>query len=88
MAGAALLAVWIVARYTSFGPRSLFWAAVNLVVAILLLRLAPVELDAIKATSLPAVGYVQVFAVALPLLVYGFLAGAWVTRIALRSLRP
>jgi hypothetical protein len=86
--GAALLALWIMARHAGFGPRSLIWAAIHVIVAIVLLRLVPAELAAIRAIHLPALAYVQVFGVALPLLVYGFLSGGWVTRIALGLLRP
>jgi hypothetical protein len=85
---AALLAIWIMARYSGFGPRSVFWAIVNVIVAMLLLRLVPVGFDAIGTLNIPAVIYVQVFGLVLPLLVYGFLAGGWMTRTALGLLRP
>jgi hypothetical protein len=38
------------------------------------------------ATSLRL--YVEVFALALPALVYAFLSGGWLTRLAIRQLRP
>jgi hypothetical protein len=80
--GAALLALWILARFTSFGPRSIPVAVVHVVVAMVLLKLAlPPALDAVG--SLPAAPYVKVFGVALPLFVYAFLSGGWVTRLAI-----
>jgi hypothetical protein len=88
LAAAALLAMWILARYTAFGPRSLLWAAVHTIIACVLLRLVPFALDVVSGSGIPAVQYVQVFGVALPLLVYGFLSGGWITRIALELLRP
>ena len=85
---AAVLAIWIMARFTGFGPRSLVWAGVHLILAIVLLRLVPVELRAVEAIPVPGQVYVEIFAVALPLLVYGFLAGGWMTRVGLGLLRP
>lgn len=86
-AGAAAIAAWIFARYTRFGPRSLFWAAVHAVVAYCLLRLAPVLLRAIDEGDVVVYRFVAVFGVALPMFVYGFLSGAWVTRAAVGLLR-
>jgi hypothetical protein len=85
--GAALLALWIMARYTNFGPRSVGWAIVHVVIACAVLRLLPFALDAIRASRIPAVAYVEVFGIALPLFVYAFLSGGWVGRAALGLLR-
>ena len=86
--GAALLALWIIARFTSFGPRSVGWAAAHVVVAIVLLTvLLPPAIDAVGASGIPAATYFQVFGVALPLFVYAFLSGGWVTRAAIDLLR-
>jgi len=85
--GAALLALWILARYTGFGPHSVGWAIVHVVIACVVLKLLPYALEAIRASGIPAVAYVEVFGVALPLLVYAFLTGGWVGRAALGLLR-
>jgi hypothetical protein len=86
--GAASLALWIIARYTDFGPRSVRGAIVHVVAAIVLLTvLLPPVIDAVGASGVPAATYVQVFGVALPPLVYAFLSGGWVTRLALGLLR-
>ena len=86
--GAASLALWIIARYTGFGPRTIAGAIVHVVAAMVLLRvLLPQAIDAVGESGLPAATYVQVFGVALPLFVYAFLSGGWVARVALGLLR-
>jgi hypothetical protein len=84
--GAALLALWILARFTRFGPRSIPVAVAHVIVAMVLLKLAlPPALHAVG--SLPAAPYVKLFGVALPLFVYAFLSSGWVTRLAINQLR-
>ena len=86
--GAALLALWTLARFTSFGPRSVGWAAAHVVVAVVLLTvLLPPAIDAVGASGIPAATYFQVFGVVLPLFVYAFLSGGWVARAAIDLLR-
>lgn len=86
--GAALLALWIIARFTTFGPQSVGWAAAHVVAAIVLVTvLLPPAIDAVGASGLPAATYVQVFGVVLPLFVYAFLSGGWVARAAIGLLR-
>jgi hypothetical protein len=86
--GAASLALWIIARYGDFGPRSVAGAIVHVVAAMVLLTvLLPPAIDAVGASGIPAATYVQVFGVALPLFVYAFLSGGWVTRAAIGLLR-
>jgi hypothetical protein len=85
--GAALLALWIMARYTDFGPRSIVWAVVHVVIACVVLRLLPFGLDVLRASGMPAVRYVEIFGVALPLFIYAFLSGGWIGRAALGLLR-
>ena len=85
--GAALLAFWIIARYGEFGPKSVFRALVHTGIACVLLKLLPFAVDAIKESGVPAGGYIIVFGVALPLLVYAFLGGGWTTRAAIGLLR-
>ena len=87
-AGAAALALWILVRFAGFGPRSLFWAGVHAVVAYALLRLVPVVVGTIGTGDVVALRYVAVFGVVLPMFVYGFLSGGWVTRAAVGRLRP
>jgi hypothetical protein len=86
--GAAVLALWIIARFTGFGPRSLAATIVHVVIACVLLRLVQFPMAAVNGSGLPGTAYLDLFAVALPLLVYAFLAGGWVTRAAIGLLRP
>jgi hypothetical protein len=87
-AGAALLSLWILIRYAGFGPKTVAWACIHLVIAcVLLLVVLPAAFDAIAGTGIRAIPYVQVFGVALPLLVYAFLTGGWTTRAAVAQLR-
>lgn len=85
--GAAGIAGWILARYAGFGPRSLVWAGVHAVVAYVLLRLAPVVLRTVGTDDVAAYRFVAVFGFVLPMFVYAFLSGAWVTRAAVGQLR-
>ena len=85
--GAAAIALWILARYAAFGPRSLFWAGAHVVVAYVLLRLVPFVLGTIGSSDTVALRYGAVFGVALPMFVYAFLSGGWVTRAAAGLLR-
>jgi hypothetical protein len=86
--GSAALALWILARYASFGPRTLFWAIAHVLIAMVLLQVVSVPLGAINASGLPATRFLCAFGVALPLFVYAFLSGGWVARVSLGMLRP
>jgi|GraSoiStandDraft_4_1057263.scaffolds.fasta_scaffold859915_2 uncharacterized membrane protein SpoIIM required for sporulation len=86
-AGAAGLALWILVRFAGFGPRSLVWAGVHAVLAYTLLRVAPIIVHAVNASETPTRQFVAVFGFALPMFVYAFLSGGWVTRVALGQLR-
>jgi hypothetical protein len=85
--GAALLALWILARFIDFGPQSIVWAAVHLVIAMVLLRLVPYPIEALSSSTIPAARFVALFGLALPMFVYIFLSGGWVTRLAMGRLR-
>ena len=85
--GAALLALWILARFVDFGPQSMLWAALHVVTAIALLRLVPLLVEAVSSSTLPAARFVALFGLALPMFVYTFLSGGWVTRLAMGMLR-
>ena len=87
VASSAAIAVWILARYAAFGPRSLLWAGVHVVVAYVLLRLVPFVLGTIGSSETLALRYGAVFGVAMPMFVYAFLSGGWVTRAAAGLLR-
>jgi hypothetical protein len=88
MGCSALLALWIIARYTAFGPRTVLWALIHAVVAFVLLRFVPIALNSLGNSRIPGVEWIEIFGVALPLLVYGFLSSGWVARAAIGLLRP
>jgi steroid 5-alpha reductase family enzyme len=85
--GSAALALWILVRFAENRPRSLTAAIVHVVAAVVLLEVAlPVALSSVS--GLPAFRFIDVFALALPLLVYAFLTGGWATQAAIERLRP
>src|SRR5262245_30394749 len=88
LGGSAALALWILARYSNFGPRTLIWAIVHAIAAMALLRFVSVPLGLINASGVPAARFLCAFGVALPLFIYAFLSGGWVTRVALGLLHP
>jgi hypothetical protein len=85
--GSALLAFWILWRYAGFGPKSILWAAVHAVLACAVLRSVPYALDRIGTNGPETIEYVEIFGIALPALIYGFLSGGWIARVALGLLR-
>jgi hypothetical protein len=88
MIGAAALALWILWRYASFGPKTLFWALAHVVLACVVLRMLPLAFPSPGSAATSLRLYVEVFALALPALVYAFLSGGWVARIAVGLLKP
>ena len=88
MVGAAVLALWILWRYAGFGPRSIFWSLAHVIIACIVLRLLPLAFPEPDPTQVSAIAYVEVFALALPALIYAFLSGGWLTRVAVGMLRP
>ena len=87
LAASAALALWILARYANFGPRSLVWAIIHVVAAMVLLQFVSVPLGLVTSSGLPAARFLCAFGVALPLFVYAFLSGGWVTRLSMGLLR-
>lgn len=87
MVGAALLALWILWRYSRFGPRTIFWSLAHVIVACVLLRLLPLAFPEADSNDVSVTPYIEVFVLALPALVYAFLSGGWLTRVAIGLLR-
>jgi hypothetical protein len=86
--GAAVLALWTIVRFSGFGPKTVIWALGHVIVAYALLQvLLPTAMDAIGASALPAATYLSIFGVALPLLMYAFLSGGWMLKVAVGLLR-
>ena len=87
LCGSAALAAWILVRYANFGPRRLVWAIVHVVAAMALLQFVSVPLGLVNASGVPAARFLCAFGVALPLFVYAFLSGGWITRLSMGLLR-
>jgi hypothetical protein len=87
MVASALLAFWILWRYAGFGPKSILWAAVHVILAYGALRAVPFAVDRIGTTGPETIEYIEIFGVALPALVYAFLSGGWMARLAVGLLR-
>jgi hypothetical protein len=79
--GAAANAFWFDARYRSLAPRELKYGILHLGAASLLSHTA-VPLAIAHAGGSAATVLVAVFGVAFPTLVYVFLAGFWMLRLA------
>jgi len=78
--GSALLAFWVQFRFPNLAPQTFGWAIFHLVVTGVLAQLtkavfASVELQPVGTMAL-------VFGLALPTLVYAFVSGMWLIRVA------
>jgi hypothetical protein len=72
--GAALLALWIDARFPKLAPQTLSRRALAGAAAIILLQLAPLTVSSAAAT------YATLFALVLPAFVATFLTAVWIFR--------
>jgi hypothetical protein len=79
LVAAAVLALWVIVRFPTFGPQSLRTAAVVSVFALVFLRLASVA--AVLIVGLPYGAYAALFGCALPAFFAAFLAAAWLLRV-------
>jgi len=84
LVAAAVMALWVAARFPAFGPKSLRSAA-------LLFGVAFVGLEAVSAVvpliaRVPHGAYVALFGCILPVLFGAFLAAAWVLRVLAANL--
>ena len=83
--GAAAIALWIAVRFPSLAPQSVH----GTIAAVAAAALAPVVgAPAVAAIAHLAGGLIALFAIALPILVFMFLTGAWTALFAQRHLRP
>jgi hypothetical protein len=77
--GAALLAVWIDARFADSAPRTLQRVFAHALAALVLMQLIPGSGNSVLF------GFVVVFGAALPAFVYAFLVAIWIMRLWLSS---
>jgi hypothetical protein len=78
--GAAVLAFWVQYRFPKLAPQSVGWAIVHLVVTMALADITKTVFNSVELE--PVAAMALVFGLALPTLVYSFVAGMWIIRIA------
>ena len=78
--GAALLAFWVQYRFPKFAPETVGWAMLHLVATMALCQLTHTVFGTLELQPLGLMALV--FGLALPTLVYAFIAGMWIVRIA------
>jgi len=89
LVGAAVLALWVVARWPGFGPSSLVASAAHVIAALVGgTILAGYTISALGSLPVPAKFELSVLVGALPICVYLCLTLAWFTRSIQRMLMP
>jgi hypothetical protein len=83
--GSAVVALWITVRFPKLMPWKMAILLVHLVIAFLCVYAVAPGMAAVAATGIPAPRLTSVFAVAFPVLVYNFLVGTWMIRLAQAS---
>jgi hypothetical protein len=78
--GSALIAFWLVARFPDRGPGDFVRAIAHVLLAMLVGAFAPSFVAAL-ATKGHAMAVFAVFAIVFPVLVYTFVATAWVLKL-------
>jgi len=78
--GAALLALWVVARFPDFGPDDVTKALLHVALSVVVLQLLVPAIHAVGATGLPGAQFVVSFGIVLPGLTYVFAAAGWLIR--------
>ncbi|HEY8793232.1 MAG TPA: hypothetical protein VIL96_10145 [Gaiellaceae bacterium] len=83
--GSAVVALWITVRFPKLMPWKMAILLVHLVLAFLCVYAVAPGMAAVAASGIPAPRLTSVFAVAFPVLVYNFLVGTWMIRLAQAS---
>ena len=79
LVAAAVLALWVVARYPKLGPKSFRPALFALAIGFALIQFLPFGVDLM--VQLPYGAYAALFGWALPSLFGAFLSAAWLMRL-------
>ena len=79
--GSALLAIWTLARFERFGPRTLGSALLLSGVGLILLTALGNVAQGVAAAGIPGGRFVIVIGIVLPVFTYFFLASAWLMRV-------
>ena len=83
--GSAVVALWITVRFPKLMPWKMAVLLVHLVLALLSVYAVAPAMGIVSASGLPAARLTSVFAIAFPVLVYNFLVGTWMIRLAQAS---
>ena len=83
--GSAAVALWITVRFPKLMPWNMAVLLVHLVLAFLCVYAVGPGMAAVSASGIPSPRITGVFAVAFPVLVYNFLVGSWMVRLAQAS---
>ena len=80
--GAGVIALWVDFRLPKLMPWSMRRLLVHLALAIAVVYVVGPAMALVTSTDIPAAGLASVFVVAFPALVYEFLVGVWLIRLA------
>jgi uncharacterized membrane protein YedE/YeeE len=83
--GAGAIALWLDFRLPKLMPWSMKRLLVHIVLALVVVYLVGPAMTLVTSSQLPAAGLAAVFGIALPVLVYEFLVGVWMIRLAQAS---
>ena len=83
--GSAVVALWLSVRFPKLMPWKMATLLVHLVLAFLCVYAVGPGMAVVSASSVPSPRLASVFAVAFPVLVYNFLVGTWLIRLAQAS---
>jgi hypothetical protein len=83
--GSAAVALWITVRFPKLMPWNMAVLLVHLVLAFLCVYAVGPGMTVVSASGIPSPRITGVFAVAFPVLVYNFLVGSWMVRLAQAS---
>jgi hypothetical protein len=83
--GSAAVAMWVNVRFPKLMPWSLRTLLVHLVAAFVVVKSVSPVMGWVAESGVPAAGLTSIFLVAFPVLVYEFLVGTWMIRLAQAS---
>jgi hypothetical protein len=83
--GAGAIALWVDVRFPKLMPWSLRRLLVHLIAAIAVVYVVGPAMGFVARSGVPAANLASVFCVGFPVLVYEFLVGAWMIRLAQAS---
>ena len=83
--GAGAIALWVDVRFPKLMPWNLRRLLVHLIAAIAVVYVVGPAMGFVAHSGLPAANLASVFCVGFPVLVYEFLVGAWMIKLAQAS---